>query len=45
MFTQVTPFLVGKIDGMARRRARCRYEPGSQDAADYAAGYARGRSL
>lgn len=46
MFTlDLTPFLAGKLDGEARRKARCPYEPGSQAAADYAAGYARGRSV
>jgi hypothetical protein len=41
----VTPYLAGKMDGEARRKPRCPYEPGSQAAADYAAGYARGRSV
>lgn len=45
MFFEVTPFLRGKLDGEARRKPRCPYEPGSQAATEYAAGYARGQSV
>lgn len=42
MFFSVTPYLVGKFDGMARRKPSCPYEAASKAAEDYAAGYVRG---
>jgi hypothetical protein len=45
MFSEITPFLAGKIDGLLRRKALCPYEVGSVAAADYAAGYQRGLSI
>jgi hypothetical protein len=41
MFSPVTPFLAGKLDGQ-RGVYRCPYEAGSQAAKDYDAGWHRG---
>ena len=45
MYWQTTPFLRGKLDGLAARPARNPYEPGSGDYDQYAAGYRRGREV
>lgn len=45
MYLRLTPYLRGKLDGLARRRRKCPYEKGSQTADEYEAGYLRGRSF
>ncbi len=45
MFSELTPFLLGKLHGMGAHPKRKPYEIGSEAADDYDAGYQRGREV
>ena len=45
MFSEVTPFILGKLHGMGALPKRNPYEVGTQAAEDYDAGYRRGREV